>query len=1043
MNKIKRILALGLCAGLVISGLDVSVWAGTLPEAVDSTEIIENVETADSTEVIESVETADSTEAIESVETADSTEVIESVETADSTEDAEEIQGGMDGYLPLPFEHEVDTLAEEDMELLQAGLPSAYRNPNLPTIRDQNPYGTCWAFTSTALAELSILQNESVWQAADMDLSELHLAYFTYHFVEDPLGGTTGDNNAISSENDFLNMGGNTYFAMNTYAGWRGAADEAVVPYENASPSMTLDESLAYQDAAHLKNAYEINLLEDPDAAKTLIRELGGVGIGYQDEGSCYNASYNSYYNATSVGSGGHAVTVVGWDDNFPKENFNTTAPGDGAWLIRNSWGLDEDSYYGYFWMSYYETTLDEEAYAFEFVSNQSDEYYDNNYQYDGSGCSSAIGFPNSSSFTASNIFTVKNLNEVLKAVSVDVACASVDYEVKIYTNLLDSLNPESGTLEDTVTGSTTYQGIYTIPLSKEIYLQKGDSYAVVVTLKKSSGAPYISAETSSSGWIICTASASAGQSFYKSGSTWVDYGAQGNGNIRIKAYTNNVSELTAVSGVSVSVDSSVIGVGETTNVKAMVVPSNAANQKVTWKSSKPSVATVTENGVVTGVAGGTAKITATTKDGGYTASVTVTVDAKKLAGISLSKSTAELYKGKTLQLSVKYTPSDTTSDKSVTWTSSNTDVATVSSDGLVKAKGYGYATVTAKVGSFTATCEVIVPVDTMRCTPTANNDGSVTVQWSALTGATGYYVYRYSGTVTNIKSSGTCVKKITKAKTTSYKDTSINIGKKDYCYAVFAYYKAGNGEMSGSGYLSDVTFKISYSMKGGTNNSKNPTSFTLANYGTRYTLADPTRKGYTFAGWYSDSSYKNKITSIKVKRKNLSVYAKWTENKYNIAFEGNGASSGKMSKMTKLKYSKTYALTKNAFQKKGYTFTGWNTKADGSGKTFKNGAEVSKLTTKNGKTVKLYAQWTRNKYSVQFVGNGATSGKMSKMTKLKYGKSYTLSKNTFKRSGYKFVGWNTKADGTGKSYKNKASIKNLTSKDGKTVKLYAQWKKK
>ena len=67
----------------------------------------------------------------------------------------------------------------------------------------------------------------------------------------------------------------------------------------------------------------------------------------------------------------------------------------------------------------------------------------------------------------------------------------------------------------------------------------------------------------------------------------------------------------------------------------------------------------------------------------------------------------------------------------------------------------------------------------------------------------------------------------------------------------------------------------------------------------------------------------------------------------------------------------------------------------------------------------------------------------MSILKSKSYGKSYELTANKFKRKGYTFAGWNTKADGSGKSYKNKANIKNLTSKNGKTVTLYAQWKKK
>ncbi len=82
-------------------------------------------------------------------------------------------------------------------------------------------------------------------------------------------------------------------------------------------------------------------------------------------------------------------------------------------------------------------------------------------------------------------------------------------------------------------------------------------------------------------------------------------------------------------------------------------------------------------------------------------------------------------------------------------------------------------------------------------------------------------------------------------------------------------------------------------------------------------------------------------------------------------------------------------------------------------------------------------------KYTIKFNGNGATSGKMTKMSGLKYSKRYALKANTYKKKGYKFVGWNTRKNGKGISYKNKAKIKGLTTRNGKTITLYAQWKKK
>ena len=102
--------------------------------------------------------------------------------------------------------------------------------------------------------------------------------------------------------------------------------------------------------------------------------------------------------------------------------------------------------------------------------------------------------------------------------------------------------------------------------------------------------------------------------------------------------------------------------------------------------------------------------------------------------------------------------------------------------------------------------------------------------------------------------------------------------------------------------------------------------------------------------------------------------------------------------------------LTENRFTRSGFKFYNWNTKADGSGKTYKAGENVTEST-----PAKLYAQWKPTKYTVKFNTNGGT-GTM-KSQSIKYNTSTALNQNTFTRDGYLFNGWNTKADGSGTSY--------------------------
>ena len=153
------------------------------------------------------------------------------------------------------------------------------------------------------------------------------------------------------------------------------------------------------------------------------------------------------------------------------------------------------------------------------------------------------------------------------------------------------------------------------------------------------------------------------------------------------------------VTGVSVSASSATLYVGDTKTIAATVSPKDATNKAVEWKSDDTSVATVSSTGKITAVKAGTANITVTTKDGGYSKTVVVTVKEKVAAtGITISGSTSGT-EGGTIQLTATVTPSDTY-DKTVTWKSDDTSVATVSSTGKVTLKSPGTVKITATAKS-------------------------------------------------------------------------------------------------------------------------------------------------------------------------------------------------------------------------------------------------------------------------------------------------------------------------------------------------------
>ena len=161
-----------------------------------------------------------------------------------------------------------------------------------------------------------------------------------------------------------------------------------------------------------------------------------------------------------------------------------------------------------------------------------------------------------------------------------------------------------------------------------------------------------------------------------------------------------------AANGVTLTPDKTTLNVGEKQTLTATVLPADATNKTVTWASSDPAVATV-ENGVVTAVGKGTATITVTTANGGYTATCEVTVKLP-VSAVTLSETSTALVVDDTKQLTATVAPANA-DDSTVTWKSGNTNVATVDQTGKVTAVGVGTTTITATAGGKSATCKITV----------------------------------------------------------------------------------------------------------------------------------------------------------------------------------------------------------------------------------------------------------------------------------------------------------------------------------------------
>lgn len=629
---------------------------------------------------------------------AEQTDSFTETSAAGQTE-ADELTNG--GY--IADDVEVPALEEAAGQKLKraraaAVTPASYDARDMgyvtPVKTQQN--NTCWAYSAISMAESDLIAGGDLISGRALtkdtaDFSEDHLVYAFYHgTTAKPLG-------------DYRDVGGNHIFTTFGFANWVGLAEETQTNGINWE-SETVDLSQISQ-SAHMQNAYWINLKQNPGLVKRMILQHGSAAISMYYVGYYMNSSEAAYYN-DAVTSVNHAVAIVGWDDDYPAENFRKNPGKNGAWLVKNSNGTGSAGG-GYFWLSYQDAALNSStAKAFVFDFEPADEY-DYIYQHDNTAGAymekgaGDTGYRVSAGKSIANVFTVpadtKTGYQTLEAVSAALFAVNVDYSVQIYKNPTKADQPDSGTplLETPVTGKTSYVGYYTIPLAAQPVVKAGDTFSVVITVSKSNGAAvsYFVDKTYQNGnWIAFEHQAKAGQSFAQSDDGWQDL-AQTGATARIKAFTSDY--LVSSEGIQMGTPSVTMWNGQTTQLAAAVVPENASYTVPQWKSSDPSVASVDENGCVTAVAEGTAVITASAKDNpAVLAECTVTVRQQAEEVQFAETSGYECKAGKTIQPQLTLLPENALWE-SISFASSDASVATVDADGTIHGKKAGTAVIT------------------------------------------------------------------------------------------------------------------------------------------------------------------------------------------------------------------------------------------------------------------------------------------------------------------------------------------------------------
>ena len=457
---------------------------------------------------------------------------------------------------------------KKDDDTVRGALPAAYDSRDygyITPVRDQGSYNTCWTFSTAAACEAYMIKHGvevgDTGVAADqsLNLSEYHLAWYTYTAAYDAEEMLTGDNTAFlsSANTNFLDHGGTGELVSYPLMRWTGLAAETepALMYSSAS-SNGLGADYAYQyNVAHVQSAKHF-FGENIDEVKRHIMEYGAGAMGVRvsnQSGTAYHGGVNTSngticwkqnavaYQDANFYYADHDVTVVGWDDNYPKENFNNgyRPSQNGAWIIKNSWGtgIGVD---GYFYVSY-EDSATRASYV-SFFTVEGVDNYDHNYQYDGSANYSCWEELSTGDAIAQEF--VAGGSETLNAVAIGMCGDDTDYTLKIYTDCTPG-DPTAGVLAHSQTGNIDYWGYQTVPLDSPVTLSQGQRFSVVFEFEGSDILPLYDASYSENQYynMQVTHQPHPNTAYLKraADSAWTDM--SGDRNYRVKAYTRDIPE--------------------------------------------------------------------------------------------------------------------------------------------------------------------------------------------------------------------------------------------------------------------------------------------------------------------------------------------------------------------------------------------------------------------------------------------------------------------------------------------------------------------
>jgi C1A family cysteine protease len=351
-------------------------------------------------------------------------------------------------------------------------------------VRQQENYSTCWIQSAMASLE-SCLLPQTLY-----DFSENNLAN---HMASRLIYEGHGDNRLATA-----------YFAR-----WEGPVLERSDPYPRKGRSPEgLRAVLHVQDVLFLPVR---TAPLDNDAVKWAVSTLGAVSGAMAFQSEYMNPESYSYYSSAPGLFLGHYVTCVGWDDDYPAEEFAESPPGDGAFLIKNSWGTDWGDA-GYFWISYYDANFGQDMAVYSGAESASD--YDAIYQHDALGWSKSLGLGGESAWFAARYRCAGSGH--VAAVSFYTPVPGSTFEVRVASTLEGlAAAPEAAR------GTALVAGYHTVKLTAPAAVQDGEAFVAAVRLTTPGSTEPVPLEHPSQ--LIAPISA-PGRSFVSAdGTAWTD----------------------------------------------------------------------------------------------------------------------------------------------------------------------------------------------------------------------------------------------------------------------------------------------------------------------------------------------------------------------------------------------------------------------------------------------------------------------------------------------------------------------------------------